>query len=371
MRFEGSSSEGVGFGRLGRGEFLRIVGGGIAGAALFGAAGCGTAVGGGSGEDSPSGAEHLVEAKQGPYVVGLSNSFIENSWRVQMVAELEHAVEQRGGEIENLVVANANNDASTQNSQIGDLVSRGVDILLVNAVSTTALDGAIQRAHDQGVLVVAFDNVVRSPNAIVVSYDQVEMGRIGAEWLAEELGGEGQVFGLSGIAGAPVSDQRWEAARKALEDAGVEVVGQANADWDQARARAATADLLSANPEVDGIYSQSGNMALGALQALEAAGRDPLPIPGEGYNGFLIKWQELDEASGFSSIAPAPAPELAVKALDIALRAIGGEKVERAPKVELPVITQDNLGEYAKPGFSDSLWLPTTLPDGKLRELFK
>lgn len=354
---------------LSRRDFLKMAGTGFAGAAILGLAGCGTAVGGGDGGNGQTSAKYLVETKDGPYTVGLSNSFIENSWRVQMVAEIEHAIEQND-QVEDFVVANANNDASTQNSQIGDLVSKGIDILLVNSVSTTALDGAIQRAHDQGVLVVAFDNVVTSPSAIVVSHDQVQMAQVGAKWLTDQLGGKGEVFGLSGISGAPVSDDRWEAAKKVLENSGIEVVGEVNADWDQAKARAATADLISAHPNANGIYSQSGNMALGALQALAAAGRAPLPVPGEGYNGFLKKWEELNKSYGFTSVAPAIAPELGVEALDIALKAIKGEDVGRKPKLELPVIDQENLDEFVRPEYPDSLWLPTRLPDNKLNELF-
>ena len=104
----------------------------------------------------------MVEAREGPYTVGLANSFVGNSWRSQMVAELEYAVSQRD-DIEELLITNANNDVSTQNSQISDLVASGVDILLVNAASATALNAELERAHEAGVLVVSFDGTVSTP----------------------------------------------------------------------------------------------------------------------------------------------------------------------------------------------------------------
>ncbi len=94
------------------------------------------------------------------------------------------------------------------------------------------------------------------------------------------MGGSGSVIALHGVAGNPTSEGRWDAAKAVLDEAGIEVVGEANADWDLAQGRAAAADLLAAHPDVTGIYSQGGAMSLGALQALEAAGRDPLAGPG-------------------------------------------------------------------------------------------
>ena len=250
-----------------------------------------------AGSGGGGGGEYLVEAHDGPYVVGLANAFVGNSWRNQMVAELQYAADQNP-EIEDLLIANADNDVSTMNSQISDMVASGVDILLVNAVSSTASNAELERAHDAGVVVVSFDATVDTPVSIRVNTDPAEFGRVGAEYLVDAMGGSGSVIALNGIAGNPVSEARWAAAQEVLDAAGIEIVGQANADWDLAAGRTAAADLLAAHPDVTGIYSQGGAMSVGALQALEAAGRDPLPVPGEGNNQFLKVWSELNEAVG-------------------------------------------------------------------------
>ncbi len=254
-----------------------------------------------AGSGGGGGGEYLVEAHDGPYVVGLANAFVGNSWRNQMVAELQYAADQNP-EIEDLLIANADNDVSTMNSQISDMVASGVDILLVNAVSSTASNAELERAHDAGVVVVSFDATVDTPVSIRVNTDPAEFGRVGAEYLVDAMGGSGSVIALNGIAGNPVSEARWAAAQEVLDAAGIEIVGQANADWDLAAGRTAAADLLAAHPDVTGIYSQGGAMSVGALQALEAAGRDPLPVPGEGNNQFLKVWSELNEASGWTSV---------------------------------------------------------------------
>jgi ribose transport system substrate-binding protein len=323
-----------------------------------------------SDDGSSEGASYLVPEKEGPYVVGLANSFVGNSWRTQMVAELEYAAEQRPDVIEKVLVTNANNDVAAQNSQISDLVAQGVDILLVNATSETAVNAELERAHDKGVVIVSFDNTVSTPVALRVNPDQGDFGRAGAEWLVEAMGGSGSVFALNGAAGAPVSEARWAAAKEVLEEAGIEIVAEANADWDLAQGRAAAADLLAAHPDVTGVYSQGGAMSLGVLQALEAAGRDPLPVPGEGNNEFLKAWKQLNDDSGWTSIAPSQSPALVVAALDVALAVLAGEDPGAEPSIELPVITQDDLDEYVRPDLPDSLWLPTDLPEDEIQTLF-
>ena len=338
----------------------------MTGAVVVAASGAGISA---AASTTPAGdSTYMVEAREGPYTVGLANGFVGNSWRAQMVAELEYAVSQRD-DIEELLVTNANNDVSAQNSQISDLVASGVDILLVDAVSETALNAELERAHDAGVLVVSFDGTASTPAGIRVNTDQAEFGTIGAEWLVEAMGGSGSVIALHGVAGNPTSEARWAAAKAVLDEAGIEVVGEANADWDLAQGRAAAADLLAANPDITGIYSQGGAMSLGALQALEAAGRDPLPVPGEGNNQFLKKWAELAESSGWSSVAPSQPPSIVVRALEVGIAAIGGEDPGQEVMIPLPVIDEANLADSVRPDMPDSLWLPTDLPDEVIEEL--
>lgn len=356
--------------RLNRRDFLRVTGAGLTGALFLGAAGCGESVGGGNGGGQAS-AAHLVAQKDGPYNVGLSNFFVGNTWISQMLVELRYGVDQRKDQVKELFIENANSDITRQNVQIGDLVARGVDILLVDAGSPEALNGTLRRAHDQGVLIVTFDNVATSPHAIVVNYSQEKFGRENAEWLVNEMGGEGKVFALNGQAGSPVNAARWGAGEKVLKEAGIELVGQVNADWNQAQGRAATANLLSANPDITGIFSQGAEMTLGALQALEAADHELVPIPGEGYNGFLKRWRELNQSQGWTSIAPGNSPGLVVEALDVGLKAIQGEDVGKEVTAELEIISQDGLNDFVRSDVPDALWLPTDLPDRVLNQYFQ
>ena len=152
--------------------------------------------------------------------------------------------------------------------------------------------------------------------------------------------------------------------------AGITIVGGANTDWDQAKGQSAAADLLSAHPDVAGIYSQGGGPSLGALNAIEQRGSALIPISGEGYNGFLKKWKELKDSVGYESIAPSNPPYLGALALDIAVKAIRGEDPGAAPKIDLPVITQDTLDATVRMDLPDAFFLPTHLSEASIQKYY-
>lgn len=333
--------------------------------------GCSTAGAPVGDSSSSSRSPHMVASKTHKLTVGFSNSFAGNAFRTQMVYELQDEVANHlGKDVGKLIITDANNSVDKQISDINDLLTKGVDILLVDAASDTALNTVIQRAWQQGVLVVAFDNTVTSEHAINVNTDQTEFGKIGGDWLASKLKKGDSVFTLDGAAGSPVNDQRLAGATKSLTTAGITIVGGANTDWDQAKGQSAAADLLSAHPGVAGIYSQGGGPSLGALNAMEQRGSALIPITGEGYNGFLKKWKELKDTVGYESIAPSNPTYLSALALDVAVKAIRGVDPGASVKIPLPVITQDTLDKTVRTDLPDAFFLPTHLSEASIQKYY-
>lgn len=345
----------------------------LAGCTTAGSGGgsAGQTAGGASTGASASGTPYLVKPKAGPYTIGLANGWAGNSWRSQMVAEFKYACDnQFKADVKKYIVTDANNSVDTHIAQINDMLNAGVDLLLIDASSATALTGVVQRAYQQGVQVVSFDNQIDGGYNIVVNTKAEEFGKIGGEWLAQQLKSGDSVIMLDGVSGTPVSAGRAEAAKKALESAGIKVIANSAADWDQAKAQSSVGNLLSAHPDVKGIYSQGGAMTLGALEVMGQRNIGPLPSPGEGYNGFLKKWKALKDAKGWKSIAPSQSPALSVTALEIGIKALKGTDPGPAPDVKLDVIDQDNLEKFVRMDMPDSLFLPTKLPDDVLKKLF-
>ncbi len=314
--------------------------------------------------------QFLVGTKPGPYVVGLSNSFSGNSWRAEMVAAFKYGAQQmeKNGTLKNYVVADATGSTANQIQQIQNLISKGVNAILIDANSETALNPVIEQAHKAGIVVVAFDNTVTSPYAINVTVDQKKWGTITGEWLAKQLNGKGNIIVLNGQAGSPVSNDRWAGAKAVFDKyPNIKILSKVNANWDQGTAQQAVANLLPSFSNIDGIWSQGGAMTLGAIYAFQAAGRSLVPMTGEANNGLLKFWAKHPN---FKTIAPASPTGLSVQALHLAVEALQGKSVQKNNVPPPPVITQKDLSKYVRPNMPDSLWLPTNLPDSKLNSLF-
>lgn len=316
---------------------------------------------------------YLVGKKKGPFVVGLSNSFSGNSWRAQMVAEFKVAADKlkKSGVLKDYIVADATGNTASQIQQIQNMIARGVNAIVIDANSETALNPVIEQAHKKGIIVVAFDNTVSSPAALNVTTDQNKFGSSGAEWLAKRLGGKGNVVVLNGVAGTPVNNARWGAAKAVFDKyPDIKIINNVNANWDQATAQQAVANLLPSFPKIDGIWSQGGAMTLGAVYAFQAANRPLIPMSGEANNGLLKVWKQ-NVSKGFDCLAPAQPPSLSVEALNIAIKALNGEKVQKDLFLDPDLITAETLDKYVRMDMPDSLWHPTNLGEAELKVLFK
>ena len=139
-----------------------------------------------------AGASGQAEAAGGQYTVGVSNTLIGNGWREEMVCSVK-AEARASGRVSKIVLANRNGGPSEQIADLRNLISAGVNIIILNPSDRKALDPIIQQAIAKNIVVVAVDQAVSAPGAYVLSNDQVAYGREGAEALFKALGGKGDV----------------------------------------------------------------------------------------------------------------------------------------------------------------------------------
>src|SRR5260221_10897194 len=124
------------------------------------------------------------------YVVGVSNTLVGNGWREEMVCSIK-AEALASGKVSKIVLANRNGGPSEQIADLRNLISAGVNIIIVNPSDRKALDPVIKQATDRHIVVVAVDQAVDEPSAYVLTNDQTAYGRLGAEALFKKLGGKG------------------------------------------------------------------------------------------------------------------------------------------------------------------------------------
>jgi ribose transport system substrate-binding protein len=318
---------------------------------------------------SPDKTDCAAKANPGPWTIGVSNISLANSWRVQMIAELEDAASENPN-IEELIVTNADGNVAKQISDIDDLIARGVDAILITPGNPEALAPSVEDAFDAGIVTVVFNDIVMTDKFDSILWiDEYKFGYIGGAWLKEQMGGTGNIVLLEGIAGMGVSDLRSQGALDALGP-GITVLARQPASWDYAQGKAAMEDMIAAYPgQINGIYSQGGAMSQGAIDALLAAGEDLVPVPGEGYNGFLKYWADhLDD--GFTSIAPDEPTWQSAAALDVAVNCLNGETIDKWTELPLPVITDETVADYARFDCPDGAWANTLMPAEKITEIY-
>jgi ABC-type sugar transport system substrate-binding protein len=267
----------------------------IASTAVLGLAACTAPLdqgGGGTGGTQPAGASQVIERESeetctnpspsdtpiSEMVIGFSQSENEqNPFRAVETQSVRQSVQDAGAEF---VYTNANSDQAKQLSDIQSMINQGVDALIVAPISATGLQGAFASAQEQGIPVVTIDRQTEgTPCEDYITFlgsDFYEQGVRAAEAVVEATGGEGTIAEIQGAPGSDVATLRTEGfADEIAKHDGLEVVAQQTGNWSTSEAQEVTGQIVSANPEIDAVYTHSDTMALGALTALNNFGKKP------------------------------------------------------------------------------------------------
>lgn len=357
--------------RMGSKRLLAGITGVVAASLLLG--GCGSASNNhSSNTGSTNGSSSNTSAKKGPYTIGYDIYFAGNGWSVQLADEFKAEVKKHPNEIKQVDYTESNGDINTQISNIKSLIAKHVDAIIITPNSPTALIPVVKEAENKGIDVILLGATLNSPDyTSLVTVDDTDFGKVGAQWLVKQLNGKGNIIALNGLAGISVSDDRWKGAESVFKQyPGIHVIASANADWDYAKGKTAVTNMLAAHPEkIDGVWSQGGAMTMGAIEAFQAAHRPLVPMTGEDNNGFLKMWQTL-EPQGFKAVGVSKPTWLSAEALDTTLNILEGKPYKKDNVLQPPVITNTDLSKYVKLNLSDSLYDNTRLTDSELQQLF-
>jgi ribose transport system substrate-binding protein len=230
-----------------------------------------------------------------PWTIGYASSYAGNTWRAAVMDRLQNEIIpkwQALGLIDEVIITQSNLNDSVQIQQMRQLVDQGVDAIIVCCSNPTALNATVEYAYQQGVPVFSGIGYLTSPYAINSSANFVVGGRMMGEWMANEIGGAGNVLVVEGIPGASASDSQNVGIQAALADfPDISVVGQVAGMWTDQVAQAEIQRWLATNPgQLDGIIIQSAS-ELGALRALQQSGRDMVPFTIGSELGALCYWR--------------------------------------------------------------------------------
>lgn len=286
--------------------------------------------------------------------VALSTFSLAIPWQIQTIDLLQEAVDGYDGKV-NLTVANADNNTANQITQIENFIDQGVDILLVDASSSTGLNPTLQEAKDAGIVVVNYNCTVDDPECVSarVFVDQTEWGRIMARFIVEELDGKGDIVCLTGLSGNQIASDRWTGAQEVFaENPDINILAEAPAEWEQSPAEEKMQAWITAFPNIDAVWADGGPCGVGVINVLEKNDMDMIPVSGEASYGFVNKWYSNVE-NGLSGCAPCCPVYIGAIALEAAMRIYNGEAVDTDIALEMPVMTNENIGKWADESKSD------------------
>jgi ribose transport system substrate-binding protein len=277
--------------------------------------------------------------------VGVSYAFLGNSWRKTMQNDLTKVINNAIAchEIGHVVYTYAGNSTTQQISQIDDLILKHVNVILVDASSTTGLNAVIAKATQAGIPVVNFDTPVTAPQAYILNWNFVSFGKLLANYVARRLGGKGNVILVRGLAGTSIDQGEYQGWLDVLHQyPKIKVVGTVYGNWDEATAQSAVSGILPNLPKVDAVLVNGGGY--GVLQAFQAAGR-PLPLVVGGNRGAFLQWWWQHRAT-YKTFSYSTFPQTGALAFYVAQFLLKGVHVNHLLWLQPLVIQPADLAQY-------------------------
>lgn len=206
------------------------------------------------------------------YVIGLAMNTQTNPFFVDVKDGVQKAADEHGIE---LYITDAQDDPTIQMKDVENLITKQPDAIIIDTCDSDAIVSSIEACNEAGIPVFTMDRESNGGEVVShIGYDAIKSGRMAGQYLVDTLGGKGKIVEIQGIMGTNVAQNRSQGFNEIMkENPDMEIVACQVADFDRAKGMSVMENILQANPEIDGLYAANDEMLLGALEAMEAAGR--------------------------------------------------------------------------------------------------
>lgn len=276
------------------------------------------------------GEENVREGSSGN-VIGFSVSTLNNPFFVTLTEGARKAATENNVE---LVVVDAGDDAAKQTSDIEDLVSRNVGVLIVNPVDSDAVAPVVKSAMSQGIKVIAVDRGVNGVDVdCQIASDNVAGARMATEYLMELVGEGAKVAELQGVPGASATIDRGAGFHQ-VADQSLQVAASQTANFNRAEGMTVMENILQSDGTIKGVFAHNDEMALGAVEAVAASGKD---IKIVGFDATDDAQKAVKDGKMAATVAQKP-DKMGETAIGTAVKIMAGETVEKSIPVEVELI---------------------------------
>ncbi|BCL72345.1 putative ABC-type sugar transport system,periplasmic component [Vibrio nigripulchritudo MADA3029] len=274
--------------------------------------------------------------------IGMSFQEMNNAYFVTMKQSLEDAAKEIGAKV---IVTDARHDVSKQISDIEDMLQKDIDILLINPTDSVGVQSAVLSAKEAGVVTVAIDAQAEGPIDSFVGSKNYDAGYQAGKFLAESIGGKGEVAILDGIPVVPILERVRGFEDAIKEFPAIKIVTKQNGKQDRAIALNVTENILQSAPNLSGLFSVNDGGALGSLAAIEASGRDVKLVSVDGHPE-AVKAIVKGNSPFIATSAQYPRDQVRI-GLGIALAKKWGANVPTTVPVDIKLLTKDNAKGFA------------------------
>ncbi|WP_293730197.1 ribose ABC transporter substrate-binding protein RbsB [uncultured Actinobacillus sp.] len=276
----------------------------------------------------------LSSAALAKETIALTVSTLDNPFFVSLKDGAQKKADELGYK---LVVLDSQNDPAKELSNVEDLTVRGAKVLLINPTDSAAVGNAVAIANRNKIPVITLDRGAAKGEVVShIASDNVAGGKMAGNFIAQKLGNGAKVIQLEGLAGTSAARERGEGFKQAVDEHKFAVLASQPADFDRTKGLNVTENLLASKGDVQAIFAQNDEMALGALRAIGAANKKVLVV---GFDGTDDGVKAVKSGKLAATIAQQPEliGSLGVEAADKILK---GEKVEAKIPVALKVVTE-------------------------------
>lgn len=284
-------------------------------------------------------AETTAEAEKTAEVgaVGFSISTLNNPFFVSMADGAEAKAKELGID---LTVVDAGNDTAKQTSDIEDLIAKNIKVLIVNPEDSASVAPIVTDAMAAGIKVIAVDRYVEGLDVdCFIGTDNVKAGEAAGKYFLEKVGEGAKIAILEGIPGASSAIDRNQGFLNAVEGK-VDIVASQTANYNRAEGLTVTENILQAHPDITGILAANDEMGLGALEAVEAAGK----VPGKdilvtGFDAGDDARQAVKDGKMLFTVEQ-QTTRMGEMAVESALKMMNGETVEKNIPIDITLIDE-------------------------------
>ena len=267
--------------------------------------------------------------------IGLILSTLDNPFFVDLKTGIEKKANELGYDV---VVLDSQNDPAKEVSNMEDLTIKNVDVVLLNPVDSDSAIASVMIANGSELPVITVDRVANGGEVVShIASDNAAGGKKAADYLIEQLGGKGKIVELEGIAGSSATRDRGQGLEDGIKNSDFDLIAKQSADFDRTKGLSVMENIIQSKGEIDAVFAQNDEMALGAQKALEDAKMNEVLVVGFDATDDAVEAVKNGKMAATVAQQPILIGEVAVKAVDKFLK---GEKIDSFIPVELKLVTK-------------------------------